>query len=169
MKNDHKGTGHSWQQVVICCFSSKEVFFGLNNDMYSKLYTSKALFYFQKFVNFPHCLQWKVLLLIFFRVFGLPADFKEGVVFSTYATLVSSVQKGTYQLLIHIFSIVSNINIMPLFSLFFLDWHSRVVYIVFDQYSTATLKNLGVRWSMSKLTCINCFWTFCSEVWWVNC
>ncbi|XP_073256050.1 protein strawberry notch homolog 1-like [Porites lutea] len=27
-------------------------------------------------------------------VFGLPADFKEGVVFSTYATLVSSVQKG---------------------------------------------------------------------------
>ncbi|CAH3184429.1 unnamed protein product [Porites lobata] len=28
------------------------------------------------------------------RVFGLPADFKEGVVFSTYATLVSSVQKG---------------------------------------------------------------------------
>jgi len=29
------------------------------------------------------------------RVFGLPADFKEGVVFSTYATLVSSVQKGT--------------------------------------------------------------------------
>lgn len=29
-----------------------------------------------------------------FRVFGLPADFKEGVVFSTYATLVSSVQKG---------------------------------------------------------------------------
>ena len=61
MKNDHKGTGRSWQQVVICCFSSKEVFFGLNNDMYrySKLYTSKALFYmyFQKFVNFPHYLQ----------------------------------------------------------------------------------------------------------------
>ncbi|XP_033119248.1 protein FORGETTER 1-like isoform X2 [Anneissia japonica] len=28
------------------------------------------------------------------RVFGLPADFKEGVIFSTYATLVSSVQKG---------------------------------------------------------------------------
>ncbi|KAK2165678.1 hypothetical protein NP493_1355g00011 [Ridgeia piscesae] len=28
------------------------------------------------------------------RVLGLPADFKEGVVFSTYATLVSSVQKG---------------------------------------------------------------------------
>ena len=28
------------------------------------------------------------------RVFGLPVDFKEGVVFSTYATLVSSVQKG---------------------------------------------------------------------------
>ncbi|KAL5003970.1 hypothetical protein ScPMuIL_017426 [Solemya velum] len=29
------------------------------------------------------------------RVFGLPADFKEGVVFSTYATLVSSVQRGS--------------------------------------------------------------------------
>lgn len=100
MKNDHKGTGCSWQQVVICCLSSKEVFFGLNNGMYSKHYTSKGLFYFQKFVNFPYCLQWKVLLLIFFRVFGLPADFKEGVVFSTYATLVSSVQKGTYQLFI---------------------------------------------------------------------
>ncbi|XP_071949493.1 uncharacterized protein [Antedon mediterranea] len=28
------------------------------------------------------------------RVFGLPSDFKEGVIFSTYATLVSSVQKG---------------------------------------------------------------------------
>ncbi|CAG2225424.1 Protein strawberry notch homolog 2,Protein FORGETTER 1,Protein strawberry notch,Protein strawberry notch homolog 1 [Mytilus edulis] len=28
------------------------------------------------------------------RVLGLPADFKEGVVFSTYATLVSSVQRG---------------------------------------------------------------------------
>ncbi|CAH3184446.1 unnamed protein product [Porites lobata] len=28
------------------------------------------------------------------RVFGLPADFKESVVFSTYTTLVSSVQKG---------------------------------------------------------------------------
>ena len=34
--------------------------------------------------------------IYFFRVFGLPADFKEGVVFSTYATLVSSVQKGTF-------------------------------------------------------------------------
>ena len=29
------------------------------------------------------------------RVFGLPSDFKEGVIFSTYATLVSSVQKGS--------------------------------------------------------------------------
>lgn len=29
------------------------------------------------------------------RLFGLSSDFKEGVVFSTYATLVSSVQKGT--------------------------------------------------------------------------
>ena len=28
------------------------------------------------------------------RLFGLPADFKEGVIFSTYATLVSSVQRG---------------------------------------------------------------------------
>ncbi len=28
------------------------------------------------------------------RVFGLPADFKEGVIFSTYATLVSSVSRG---------------------------------------------------------------------------
>ncbi|KAK3607117.1 hypothetical protein CHS0354_014268 [Potamilus streckersoni] len=28
------------------------------------------------------------------RVLGLPADFREGVVFSTYATLVSSIQKG---------------------------------------------------------------------------
>ncbi|KAJ8030843.1 Protein FORGETTER 1 [Holothuria leucospilota] len=28
------------------------------------------------------------------RVFGLPSDFKSGVVFSTYATLVSSVQRG---------------------------------------------------------------------------
>ena len=33
-------------------------------------------------------------IILFYRVFGLPADFKEGVVFSTYATLVSSVQKG---------------------------------------------------------------------------
>ena len=32
---------------------------------------------------------------LFHRVFGLPKDFKEGIVFSTYATLVSSVQKGT--------------------------------------------------------------------------
>lgn len=39
-------------------------------------------------------------IIFFFRVFGLPADFKEGVVFSTYATLVSSVQKGTYQFII---------------------------------------------------------------------
>ncbi|XP_062605521.1 uncharacterized protein LOC134267315 [Saccostrea cucullata] len=30
------------------------------------------------------------------RVLGLPADFKEGVVFSTYATLVSSVQRGVF-------------------------------------------------------------------------
>ena len=30
------------------------------------------------------------------RVFGLPKDFTEGVVFSTYATLVSSVQKGEH-------------------------------------------------------------------------
>ena len=29
-----------------------------------------------------------------YRVLGLPADFKEGVVFSTYATLVSSVQRS---------------------------------------------------------------------------
>ena len=29
-----------------------------------------------------------------FRVLGLPPGFKEGVVFSTYATLVSSVQSG---------------------------------------------------------------------------
>lgn len=30
-------------------------------------------------------------------MFGLPADFKEGVVFSTYATLVSSVNRsGTF-------------------------------------------------------------------------
>ena len=29
-----------------------------------------------------------------FRVLGLPNDFKSGVVFSTYATLVSTVQKG---------------------------------------------------------------------------
>ncbi|KAJ8310283.1 hypothetical protein KUTeg_012148 [Tegillarca granosa] len=29
------------------------------------------------------------------RVLGLPADFKEGVVFSTYATLVSSIQRGS--------------------------------------------------------------------------
>ena len=35
-----------------------------------------------------------IFYVTFFRVFGLPADFKEGVVFSTYATLVSSVQKG---------------------------------------------------------------------------
>ena len=28
------------------------------------------------------------------RVFGLPADFTQGVIFSTYATLVSSVSKG---------------------------------------------------------------------------
>ena len=27
-------------------------------------------------------------------MFGLPADFKEGVIFSTYATLVSSVNKS---------------------------------------------------------------------------
>ena len=32
--------------------------------------------------------------IVVLRVFGLPADFKEGVLFSTYATLVSSVQKG---------------------------------------------------------------------------
>ena len=30
----------------------------------------------------------------YLRVFGLPADFKEGIVFSTYSTLVSSVQRG---------------------------------------------------------------------------
>ncbi|XP_064639306.1 uncharacterized protein LOC135494911 [Lineus longissimus] len=29
------------------------------------------------------------------RIFGLPSDFKDGVIFSTYATLVSSVQRGT--------------------------------------------------------------------------
>ena len=28
------------------------------------------------------------------RVFGLPQDFKEGVIFSTYSTLVSSVQRS---------------------------------------------------------------------------
>ena len=33
-------------------------------------------------------------IILFYRVFGLPADFKEGVVFSTYTTLVLSVQKG---------------------------------------------------------------------------
>lgn len=36
------------------------------------------------------------IIFTYFRVFGLPADFKEGVVFSTYATLVSSVQKGIF-------------------------------------------------------------------------
>ena len=76
-----------------------------------------------------------VIIIYFFRVFGLPADFKEGVVFSTYATLVSSVQKGTYQLFIipvRIVLLVSNRNIMPLFCLFFLDWHSQLAYIVFE-------------------------------------
>lgn len=34
------------------------------------------------------------VLYLCIRVLGLPADFKEGVVFSTYATLVSSVQRG---------------------------------------------------------------------------
>ena len=28
------------------------------------------------------------------RVFGLSSDFKEGIIFSTYATLVSSVMRG---------------------------------------------------------------------------
>ena len=32
-----------------------------------------------------------------YRVFGLSSDFKEGIVFSTYATLVSSVQRGEDQ------------------------------------------------------------------------
>ena len=32
--------------------------------------------------------------IIFCRVLGLPSDFKEGVVFSTYATLVSSVNRA---------------------------------------------------------------------------
>lgn len=31
---------------------------------------------------------------LLYRVFGLSSDFKEGIVFSTYATLVSSVQRG---------------------------------------------------------------------------
>ena len=35
-----------------------------------------------------------VFMLFLYRVLGLPADFKEGVVFSTYATLVASVQRG---------------------------------------------------------------------------
>ena len=33
-------------------------------------------------------------IYIMARVLGLPADFKEGIIFSTYATLVSAVQKG---------------------------------------------------------------------------
>ena len=37
----------------------------------------------------------RLTLCVSHRVLGLPADFKEGVVFSTYATLISSIQKGT--------------------------------------------------------------------------
>ena len=33
------------------------------------------------------------------RILGLPADFKEGVLFSTYATLVSTVHRGTDRVL----------------------------------------------------------------------
>ena len=45
---------------------------------------------------------------LFHRVFGLPKDFKEGIVFSTYATLVSSVQKGTTILSILPIIIIAN-------------------------------------------------------------
>ena len=35
------------------------------------------------------------------RILGLPADFKEGVLFSTYATLVSTVHRGTLSMYFH--------------------------------------------------------------------
>lgn len=40
------------------------------------------------------CVNLNVINVVVCRVLGLPADFKEGVVFSTYATLVSSVKSG---------------------------------------------------------------------------
>jgi hypothetical protein len=45
------------------------------------------------------------------RIFGLPTDFKEGVIFSTYATLVSSVQRGCKSVLKGVF----NLNNEPVY------------------------------------------------------
>ena len=37
--------------------------------------------------------------VFFTRILGLPSDFKEGVLFSTYATLVSTVHRGNSEVL----------------------------------------------------------------------
>ena len=47
-------------------------------------------------------------------MFGLPSDLKEGVIFSTYATLVSSVQQGEIELLIGADQILPFSTVIPL-------------------------------------------------------
>ncbi len=47
---------------------------------------------------------------VYFRVFGLPSDFKEGVIFSTYATLVSSVSRGKNKISKHVLVLLNYLD-----------------------------------------------------------
>ena len=84
--------------------------------VYMNMYTCSCMYNVFYMYMHGHCMQiiiivYKLLLIVtcfkgvdvvhaalshWCRILGLPADFKEGVLFSTYATLVSTVNRGTY-------------------------------------------------------------------------
>ena len=66
---------------------------------------------------------------LYFRILGLPADFKEGVLFSTYATLVSTVHRGNLPMLrlhIHLYNYIMELLVVRNHEIYITQYGSTV-------------------------------------------